>query len=332
MIKHALSFAATAALLSSSALAGPIAVTEENFPQAYTNKRFATIIKKAGGLNRFLTMPVPSSNPSEQFVVRMNRDTAYSTSVFDLSSRNVYVTIPETSQYVTIQIVDENHETQRMIYGPGRHLLTAKTDHAFVIVRTLDSALRDNIVVEAPDPKPFEVKEWDEASFMAVEQAGNRKFSEGYDQARAFGNIESGQVPYMNYLGAAGGWGGAMVQDNIYQTSPYFDNDGCYETTFVDPEPKYFWSATVYNGDGYMFNDVANVSSEMNPAQNSDGTYTLHFGCEGLPNNIPVRQGNDTGKFNVLMRHYGPSEMVRDGEYGYNMTQFIRRRQPLGSQ
>ena len=102
----------------------------------------------------------------------MNRDTAYSTSVFDLSSRNVYVTIPETDKYVTIQIVDENHETQRMIYGPGRYLLTAKTDHAFVIVRTLDDDLRDNIVVEAPDhPKPFKVKEWDEASFKMVEKA-----------------------------------------------------------------------------------------------------------------------------------------------------------------
>jgi hypothetical protein len=332
MIKHTLSVAAAAALLSSTALAKPIVVTAENFPQAYTNLRFAAIIEKTGGLNRFLTMPVPSSDPKEQFVVRMNRDTAYSTSVFDLSSRNVYVTIPETDQYVTIQIVDENHETQRMIYGPGRYLLTAKTDHAFVIVRTLDPGLRDNIVVEAPDPKPFEIKEWDEESFQAVERAGNEDFSDGYDQSRAFSNVESGQTPYMNYVGAAGGWGGAMVQDNIYQTSPYFDSDGCYETTFVDPEPKYFWSATVYNGDGYMFNDVANISSETNPVQNPDGTYTLRFGCNGLPNNIPVREGNTTGKFNVLMRHYGPSEMVSNGEYGYNMTQFIRSAQPLKTQ
>lgn len=317
-------FAAAAVLLSSNAYAEPIVVTEENFPQAYTNLRFATIIKKAGGLNKFLKMPVPSSNPAEQFVVRMNRDTAYSTSVFDLSSRNVYVTIPETDKYVTIQVVDENHETQRMIYGPGRYLLTAKTDFAFVIVRTLDEGLRDNIVVEAPDPKPFSVNDWDETSFQAVEKAGNADFANGYDQSRAFGNVESGQTPYMNYVGAAGGWGGAMVLDNIYQTSPYFAAEGCYETTFVDPKAEYFWSATVYNGNGYMFNDVANISSEMEPEKNRDGTYTLRFGCEGQPNNIPITEGNTTGKFNVLMRHYGPSEMVSRGEYGYNMTQFIR--------
>ena len=314
-----------AILASSNVNAESIIVTQDNFPQAYTNLRFSAIIDKAGGLNKFLKMPVPSSVPTEQFVVRMNRDTAYSTSVFDLSSRKVYVTIPKTDKYVTIQVVDENHETQRMIYGSGRHLITAKTDHAFVIVRTLDSELRDNIVVEAPQPKPFKTKNWDKQSLQKTEEAGNADFSDGYYQASAFSNVESGQTPYMNYVGVAGGWGGAMVMDNIYQTSPYFDVNGCYETTFVNPEATYFWSATVYNGDGYMFNDVANISSEMKPKVNADGTYTLRFGCNDQPNNIPVLEGNTTGKFNVLMRHYGPSEMVSNGEYGYNMTQFIRK-------
>lgn len=324
-MKKIVALATAATVMAGVAQAEPIIVTEENFAQAYTNLRFAGIIEKAGGINTFLKMPVPSSVPAEQFVVRMNRDTAYSTSVFDVSSREVFITIPETDKYVTIQIVDENHETQRMIYGPGRYNITAKTDFAFIIVRTLEPDLRDNIVVEAPEPQEFLVKEWDSASFAEVEARGNADFSDGYHQATAFSNVEAGQTPYMNYVGVAGGWGGAMVQDNIYQTSPYFEADGCYETTFVDPEAEYFWSATVYNGDGYMFNDVANISTEMSPEKNADGTYTLRFGCDGEPNNLPIVEGNTTGKFNVLMRHYGPSQMVSDGEYGYNMTQFIRK-------
>jgi len=36
-----------------------------------------------------------------------------------------------------------------------------------------------------------------------------------YDQSKAFSNEESGQTDYMNYVGAVGGWGGAMVEDNI---------------------------------------------------------------------------------------------------------------------
>ena len=303
----------------------PTIVTQENFPQAFTNMRLGAIIKKAGAINTFFEMPVPNSIPEEQFVVRMNRDTYYSTSVVDMSSGSVFVTIPETDQYVSLQIVDENHETQPMIYGSGRHKITAKTTHAFVIVRALEDDARRNLVIEAGSAKPFVVKNWDMESFEAVDKAGNIDFSDGYDQSKAFGNAESGQTAYMNYVGCAGGWGGAMVEDNIYQTTPYFDSDGCYEMTFVDPKAKSFWSATVYNADGRMFNDIANISSEMNPVQNADGTYTLRFGCDGQPNNIPIREGNTTGKFNVLMRHYGPSEEVSKGEEGYDATKLIRK-------
>ena len=303
----------------------PTIVTQDNFPQAYTSMRFGAIIQKAGGMNTFLEMPTPSSIPEEQFVVRMNRDTFYSSAVIDMSSGEVYVTIPETDQYVTTQIVDENHETQLMIYGSGRHKLIAKTDHAFVIVRALEDAARRNLVIEAGSANPYVVKEYEMESFHAVDKAGNLDFSDGYDQSKAFSNKESGQTAYMNYVGAAGGWGGAMVEDNIYQTSSYFDADGCYEMTFVDPKDTYFWSATVYNADGRMFNDVANISSEMNPVKNTDGTYTVRFGCEGQPNNIPIVEGNKTGKFNVLIRHYGPSKEVSAGKAGYDATQFIKR-------
>jgi hypothetical protein len=303
----------------------PIIVTQDNFPQAYTNMRLAAILKKTGGVNKFFTMPVPSSIPKEQFVVRMNRDTPYSVSVIDMSSGEVYVTVPETEKYVSIQVVDENHETQPMIYGSGKHKITAKTDHAFVIVRALEGEIRENLIIEAGSEKPFNAKKWDMKSFHAIDKAGNIDFGDGYDQSKAFGNVESGQTPYMNYVGAAGGWGGAMVEDNIYQTSQYLEADGCYEMTFLDPKDKYFWSATVYNGDGRMFNDIANISSEMNPVINGDGTITLRFGCNGQPNNIPIIEGNTTGKFNILVRHYGPSKQVSAIEEGYNPVKLIQK-------
>ncbi len=314
----------SAALLSTNSVAGATIVTEDNFPQAFTNMRLGALIQKTGGVNKFFTMPVPSSIPAEQFVVRMNRDTPYSVSVIDMSSGNVFVTIPDTNEYVTIQIVDENHETQPMIYGSGKHKITAKTDHAFVIVRTLEGDIRKNLLIEAGSAKPFKVKKWDMKSFHAMDEAGNLVFAD-YDQSKAYGNTESGQTPYMNYVGAAGGWGGAMVQDNIYQASSYYPDNSCYETTFVDPKAKYFWSATVYNANGRMFNDVANISSEMNPIRNADGTFTLRFGCDGQPNNIPNTEGNTTGKFNVVMRHYGPSKSVSNGDEGYNATKYIHK-------
>lgn len=299
-------------------------VTQDNFARAFTNMRLGALIKNTGGVNKFFAMPVPSSVPAEQFVVRMNRDTPYSVSVIDMSSDDVYVTVPKTDKYVTIQIVDENHETQPMIYGSGRHKITAKTDHAFVIVRALEGGIRDNLKIEAGSAKPFVLKEWDMDSFHVIDKAGNLDFSDGYDQSKAFSNTESGQTAYMNYVGAAGGWGGAMVEDNIYQTSQYFDAKGSYEVTFADPKAKYFWSATVYNGDGRMFNDMANISSATKPVKNADGTYTLRFGCDGQPNNIPILEGNTTGKFNILMRHYGPSKEVSTGKDGYDATKLIK--------
>lgn len=302
----------------------PIVVTEENFPQAYTNLRFDAILQQAGGINKFKEMAKAPSDPSKQFVVRMNRDTHYSTGVFDMEG-DVYLTIPETDKYISIQVVDENHETQPMIYGPGKHKLTAKTKYAFIAVRSLDDEARKNLEVEANSSDDFIVKEWDEESFGKVAASGNKIFTDGYDQSKAFSNKESGQTSYWNYVGAAGGWGGAMVVDNIYQTSKYMSNEGCYEMNFVDPQARDFWSATVYNGDGYMFNDVANISSEMNPEKNPDGTYTLRFGCDGQPNNIPIREGNETGKFNVLMRHYGPSDMVSNKQKGYNPVEGIEK-------
>ena len=301
-----------------------VIVTEENFPQAYTNLRMAMIAQRAGGVNKFIVMPTPSSNPEEQLVVRMNRDTYYSSSVIDMTG-DVYITVPETDQYVSIQIVDENHETQPMIYGSGRHKITAKTGHAFVIVRALDDDARKNLVIEATESDPFVKEEWDMESFKQMEKIGNEEFLNGYDQSKAFGNVESGQTPHMNYVGAAGGWGGAMVEDNIYQTSNFFEAEGCYEMTFKDPGNKYFWSATVYNENGYMFNDVANVSSEMKLVKNDNGTITVRFGCEGEPNNIPIKEGNTTGKFNVLIRHYGPSDAVRNNQEGFNPVLNIKK-------
>ena len=60
-----------------------------------------------------------------------------------------------------------------------------------------------------------------------------------------------------------------------------------------------------------MFDDIANINSEVAVA-NEDGSFTVHFGCDGKLNNIPVK--NDTGIWNAAMRHYTPSQAVIDGE------------------
>jgi hypothetical protein len=57
-----------------------------------------------------------------------------------------------------------------------------------------------------------------------------------------------------------------------------------------------------------MFNDLANMSSNISTPI-ADGNYTISFGCgEDPPNNIET--ANDSGVFNLGIRHYQPSDPV----------------------
>ena len=89
--------------------------------------------------------------------------------------------------------------------------------------------------------------------------------------------------------------------------------DKCHQATFEDPKNKAFWSITVYNKKGFMFKDLANLSSNT-AKQNKDGTYTISFGCgSNAINNIETNNG--TGVFNLGIRHYMPSDRVRVDGY-----------------
>ena len=121
-------------------------------------------------------------------------------------------------------------------------------------------------------------------------------------------------------LGAALGWGGAQMVDNIYELSGNYSADHCYQLTFEDPKNLAFWSITVYNKKGFMFNDLANYSSNTAQA-NADGTYTISFGCgDDAPNNIEI--ANPSGEFNIAVRHYQPS--IRVFEDDYRLVPFIK--------
>jgi uncharacterized membrane protein len=74
------------------------------------------------------------------------------------------------------------------------------------------------------------------------------------------------------------GWGGAQMQDNIYEVSGNYPANKCHQATFEDPKNKAFWSFTVYDKKGFMFNDLASLNSNT-AMVNTDGTYTISFGC-----------------------------------------------------
>jgi hypothetical protein len=263
----------------------------------------------------------------EQPVVRMNRDTYYSMAVVDVS-QGATVTMPEVPEgkYISVQPVTEDHRIQPMFYGAGTFdLTTYKGDHVYLIIR-LDATFteaeaagyQDQMVIEANSDNLFTADAVNEESFKSIEDELKAKmlviakrdgkdalvgmFTYPTDASNELFTQEKYEV------GSAVGWGGAQEIDNIYEISPNYPADTCHQATFTDPKNRAFWSITVYNKAGFMFNDLANLSSN-NATPNDDGTYTISFGCgEDMPNNI--KTANESDVFNLAIRHYQPSELV----------------------
>lgn len=301
----------------------PVQVTEENYPRVETHRQMAITQKDADGVNKFLhKRAVPSVE--KQPVIRMNRDTLYSMAIVD-ASKGASVMLPDAGgRYISLMYLDENHRVYDMVYEPGPHEIPAHTDHMYALVRigirSGDAAdlaaihkLQDKIELRAESSTPLVPVAFDIASYEKTHHGILKKFAESglLDTERMFGT-EDYVDPDRYLMGTAIGWGGATWKDNIYQFSKFFEGFDARSTTFEDPKNTGgFWSITVYNKDGFMFDEVANVNSE-NAVKNDDGTYTVHFGCKGEVNNIPIE--NDTGSWNAAMRHYTPSEAVVDGK------------------
>ena len=306
-------------------------VTPEMYPKDETSRQ---LLKKQDltGVNDFIhyNQLTPTDN---QPVVRMNRDTYYSMAFIDVS-KGASITMPEIPEgkYMSIQAVTEDHRIQAMKYGTGTFDLNTHTGtHLYVIVRldaTFSEAevkeIQDKMSINANSNNPFTAIPVNEESFTAVENALKAKMPEVIKRDGPV-NATKGMFTDPNdssielftqekyELGAALGWGGAQMVDNIYEASGNYSTDNCYELTFEDPKNLAFWSITVYDKKGFMFNDLANYSSNTAQA-NEDGTYTVSFGCGAdSPNNLEIM--NPSGVFNIIVRHYQPSKRVIYDDY-----------------
>lgn len=313
-------------------------VTPEMYPTVETSRQLLLLQEKAPvnrvAHNRQLT---PTD---DQPVVRMNRDSYYSFASVDVSA-GASITIPPVPEgtYVSVQPVTEDHRIQPMSYGSGTFPLATHTGtHLYLVIR-LDSTLsvaeanriQDGMTITAASSEPFTTETVNKDSFEAAENLLRSKTpamlkAEGNDANFGMFTAPTDESrgmysEYKHMMGAALGWGGAQLKDNIYELSPQYPAEGCYEATFEDPRNGAFWSFTVYNEEGFMFDDLANMSSDT-ATPNDDGTFTVNFGCgESGVNNLPIV--NESGVFNVIVRHYRPSERVRDE--GYRLVPFIKK-------
>ncbi|SAK86225.1 hypothetical protein AWB79_06035 [Caballeronia hypogeia] len=311
-------------------LGAPAAVTVDNFVRAETDLYFNNSVTDGGfggwHHNRGL-LPI-----DHQTVIRGNRDTLYSTRVFDLDAGPVTVTLPDAGpRFMSLQVISEDQYTTTE-YGAGAHTLdkaTIGTRYVMVGVRTLVDphdpgdlkrahALQDAIKVSQPGgPGKFEIPNWDKKSEKKVREALLVLASTVTDTRRAFGTKK--EVDPVQYLiGAASAWGANAPRDAVYLNVVPAKNDGGtrYTLKVKDVPVDGFWSISVYNAEGYYEKNAydAYTVNDITARKDADGAITIRFGgCDaGIPNCLPITKG-----WNYMVRLYRPRAEILDDKWTF---------------
>jgi len=106
----------------SSPMAKTIPVTVDNFVRAESDT-YAANLAKEGGLGKLNHRREPASI-DKQTVIRLNRDTLYTSGVFDLDGGPVTITLPDAGKrFMSLQTISQDH-CATTAYGAGSHTYT----------------------------------------------------------------------------------------------------------------------------------------------------------------------------------------------------------------
>lgn len=315
-------------------VAGAQPVTVDNFIRAESDSYLDSMAKDAGGLGKLLHRREPASI-DHQTVIRLNRDTLYSSAVVDLDAGPVTVTLPDTGgRFQSLEVINQDHYAWTE-YGAGPHTIDrakAGTRYAVLGIRTLVDpndpkdvaavhALQDAITVSQKNPGTLELPAWDPVSRKKVRDSLLVLGSTIGDFNHAFGAKD--QVdPVRHLIATAAAWGGNPDKDAVYLniTPPQNDGKNVYAINVKDVPVDAFWSVSVYNADGYYEKNAANAYTVNNltAKKEADGSVRIQFGgCDGnVPNCLPVVAG-----WNYTVRLYRPRKEILDGTWTFPQPQ-----------
>jgi hypothetical protein len=308
-----------------------VLVTIDNFPRAESDLYFGGILKDSGSIGKFLHRREPA-RIDNQTVIRLNRDTLYSSAAFDLDAGPVTITLPDAgSRFMSMQVINEDHYVPEVVYGKGSYTLTKDkvgTRYVAVAIRTLVDpavpkdieqvhALQDAIKVSQTSIGTFEVPNWDQASQKKVRDALLVLATTIPDFKKAFGT--KAQIDPMRHLiGTAAGWGGNPDEDATYLNNTPPNNDGTtiYKLNVKDVPVDAFWSVSLYNAEGYYEKnpyDAYSINS-LTGKKGPDGSIAVQFGgCDGkIPNCLPIMKG-----WNYTVRLYRPRAEILNGKWEF---------------
>ncbi len=303
-----------------------VIVNVDNFVRAETARMFDGQLALTGGVNDWVHARRPQG-ASKQSVIRMNRDTLYSIAVVDLSA-GATLTIPDSGdRYMSVQVVNEDHYTNRIFDEPGVFDLTVDefdTDYVALIGRTFVDpdngddigtvhALQDALELSAGAARPFTHPDYDIEGGKRTARHLNG-LAAGLGNAVAMFGTKGAVDPVHHLIGTAMGWGGLPEHEAFYIVDAERRPTADHTMTLRDVPADAFWSVTVYNADGFLeANEQKRYSLNSVTAQPAaDGSVTVLFSTQVLdePNWLPITDG-----WNYALRVYKPRPSVLDGSW-----------------
>ncbi|HYO42177.1 MAG TPA: DUF1254 domain-containing protein [Candidatus Limnocylindrales bacterium] len=311
-----------------------IRVSVDNFARAESERMFADIQAQAGGVNRLAHFRAPTPL-DRQTVIRMNRDTLYSFAVVDLA-KDATLTLPDArDRYLSVMVVNGDHYINRVIHGPGDHVLTMAengTSYALVAARTLAdpgdpadiaaaNVVQDGMALVAGSAEPFVLPAYEPESFKAVREAlaGLGRTVDGFE--RTFGRREDVD-PVRHLIGTAIGWGGLPQSEAHYINVDPGLPVGEYRIRVRDVPVDAFWSISLYNAGGFFepASEGGNSVNSLTAVPDADGGVSVHLGAcgDGRANCLRIMDG-----WNYVVRLYRPRPEVLDGTWSFPVAERI---------
>jgi hypothetical protein len=250
--------------------------------------------------------------------------------VFDLDAGPVTITLPDTGKrFLSMQVVNQDHHTSGTVYAPGKQTLTREkvgTRYVATLFRVFmdpndpadlkaANAAQDAIRVEQAAPGKLELPEWDPETHKKTRDALLALEALGGVKKNRFGMPDEVD-PVSWLLSTASGWGGNPLKDALYVGHFPNKNDGktAYTLTLKDVPVDAFWSVTVYDDKGFMFENERKAYSvnSVTAKPEKDGSVVIRFGGDpaSATNFLAITPG-----WNYVVRLYRPRKETLDGTW-----------------
>ncbi|WP_417357545.1 hypothetical protein [Flavobacterium sp.] len=313
-----------------------VSVTKDNFAVAMTDlamqKEFAQGADNTWNHHR---KPMPLD---QQPAPLMNRDTNYSFAILD-GGGDVAITLPENDgRYMSLHVMNHDHVTYKVFYGPGRYVLPASetSDFFYANVRMQVNPKDESDIKKVNDyqdqlkieylngykPKSFKVTNWNMDEFNKVREH-YVELAQKEGVMGTMGTVDNPVSTEAKNRGVAIATGLLPDKDAIYLTAKHEGEEGkTYKAVYKVPEmhdPNLgFYSITIYGDDQYLKTDEGSTISNAEIKLNPDGkTFDLYF--------VPETEFGKGKHANELIiptvpywtctRVYMPGESVINGDY-----------------